>query len=322
VRYRHLGSSGLRVSEISLGSWLTYGGYVEDQSAVSCIHKAFELGVNFFDTANVYRRGEAEQVVSRALRGIDRDDYVLATKVYFPMGEGPNDSGLSRKHVMEQCERSLTRLGVDYVDLYQCHRPDPNTPVEETLRALDDLVTHGKVLYVGVSEWSADLLEEAREIQSDLGFDPIVSNQPQYSMLYREIENDVIPASKRQGIGQIVWSPLAQGVLTGKYSPGDSPPEGTRAAHPEDAVFMARFMEARVLEGVQRLRPLAEELEVTMAQLAIAWVLREPNVSSAIVGASRTEQVEENVGASGVELPDDVLAAIDVALQGAMRATA
>jgi aryl-alcohol dehydrogenase-like predicted oxidoreductase len=322
VRYRNLGSSGLRVSEVSLGSWLTYGGYVEDEAAVACIHRAFELGINFFDTANVYRRGEAEQVVARALHGIDRDDYVLATKVFFPMGEGPNDSGLSRKHVMEQCERSLTRLGVDYVDLYQCHRPDPNTPVEETLRALDDLVTQGKVLYVGVSEWSADQLEEAREIQADLGLDPIVSSQPQYSMLYRAIEDHVIPVSRRLGIGQIVWSPIAQGVLAGKYAPGDAPPAGTRAAHPEDAVFMSRFMEPRVLEGVQRLRPLAEELGITMAQLAIAWVLREPNVSSAIVGASRPAQVEENVGASGVELPTDVLAAIDVALQGAMPAAA
>ena len=318
MRYRHLGGSGLRVSEISLGSWLTYGGSVEDQAATACIHKAFELGVNFFDTANVYRRGEAEQVVGSALRGIDRDDYVLATKVYFPMGEGPNDGGLSRKHVMEQCERSLGRLGVDYVDLYQCHRPDPDTPVEETLRALDDLVTQGKVLYVGVSQWSAAQLDEARRIQAQLGFDPIVSNQPQYSMLYREIEHDVIPLSRRLGIGQIVYSPIAQGVLTGKYAPGDEPPEGTRAANPEDAGFMARFMDDRVLAGVQRLRPIAEEVGVTMAQLAIAWVLREPNVSSAIVGASRPEQVEENVAASGVELADDELAAIDVALQGAM----
>src|SRR5215210_5139909 len=178
MNYRHLGASGLRVSEIALGSWLTYGGTVEDDSAVACIHRAFELGVNFFDTANVYRRGEAEQVVGRALRGIERDDYVLATKVYFPMGEGPNDSGLSRKHVMEQCERSLRRLGVDYVDLYQCHRPDPDTPVEETLRALDDLVTQGKVLYVGVSEWSAAQLQEARRIQAALNLDPIASNQP------------------------------------------------------------------------------------------------------------------------------------------------
>jgi aryl-alcohol dehydrogenase-like predicted oxidoreductase len=322
VRYRHLGASGLRVSEVSLGSWLTYGGSVEDEAAVACIHKAFELGVNFFDTANVYRRGEAEQVVGRALHGIDRDDYVLATKVFFPMDEGPNDSGLSRKHVMEQCERSLRRLEVDYIDLYQCHRPDPNTPVEETLRALDDLVTQGKVLYVGVSEWSAEQLEQARRIQADLGFDPIVSNQPQYSILYRAIEDDVIPISRRLGIGQIVWSPIAQGVLTGKYAPGDAPPGDSRAANTEDAVFMARFMEDRVLEGVQRLRPLADDLGVTMAQLAIAWVLREPNVSSAIVGASRPEQVEENVAASGIEIPSDVLAGIDVALQGSMPAAA
>jgi len=322
VRYRHLGASGLRVSEISLGSWLTYGGSVEDDAATACIHRAFELGVNLFDTANVYRRGEAEQVVGRALRGIDRDDYVLATKVFFPMGEGPNDAGLSRKHVREQCERSLRRLGVDYVDLYQCHRPDPNTPVEETLRALDDLVTRGDVLYVGVSEWSADQLEEARRIQAELGLDPIVSNQPQYSMLYRAIEHDVLPVSRRLGIGQIVWSPIAQGILTGKYAPGDAPPAGSRAAHPEDAMFMARFMEDRVLKGVQRLRPLADELGITMAQLAIAWVLRERGVSSAIVGASRPDQVDENVAASGVELPADVLAAIDVALQGSMPAAA
>ena len=318
MRYRHLGSSGLRVSEISLGSWLTYGGMVEDQAAVACIRRAFELGVNFFDTANVYRRGDAETVVGRALEGIERDDYVLATKVFFPMGEGPNDSGLSRKHVMEQCERSLRRLAVDYVDLYQCHRPDPGTPVEETLRALDDLVTQGKVLYVGVSEWSAPQLEEARGIQAELRLDPIVSNQPQYSMLHRAIEDEVVPLSRRLGIGQIVWSPIAQGVLAGKYAPGDDPPVGSRAAHPEDSAFMARFMEDRVLTGVQRLRPLADELGITMAQLAIAWVLREPNVSSAIVGASRPEQVEENAAASGVELHGDVLAAIDVALQSAM----
>ena len=317
VNYRHLGASGLRVSEVSLGSWLTYGGTVEDEGAIACIHRAFELGVNFFDTANVYRRGEAEQVVGRALRGIDRDDYVLATKVYFPMGEGPNDRGLSRKHITEQCERSLRRLGVDYVDLYQCHRPDPDTPLEETLRALDDLVRQGKVLYVGVSEWPARLLDEARSVQDRLRLDPIASNQPQYSMLYRSIESDVLPLANRLGIGQIVWSPLAQGILTGKYSPGDRPPEGSRATGP-DASFMRAFMRDDVLEGVARLRPIADELGVTMAQLAIAWVLREPGVSSAIIGASRVEQVDENVAASGVELGRDVLKAIDKALRGAV----
>ena len=319
MNYRHLGASGLRVSEVSLGSWLTYGGTVEDEAATACIHRAFELGVNFFDTANIYRHGEAEQVVGRALRGIDRDDYVLATKVYFPMGDGPNDRGLSRKHITEQCERSLERLGVDYVDLYQCHRPDPETPLEETLRALDDLVRQGKVLYVGVSEWSAELLDEARRIQAERGFDPIVSNQPQYSMLYRAIEADVMPLSERLGIGQIVWSPIAQGVLTGKYRPGDEPPEGSRATGP-NAGFMRAFMRDDVLEAVQRLRPIADALGVSMAQLAIAWVLRAGNVSSAIIGASRPAQVEENVAASGVELGDDVVSAIDDALRGAVYA--
>jgi aryl-alcohol dehydrogenase-like predicted oxidoreductase len=318
VEYRKLGGSGLRVSEISLGSWLTYGGSVEDQAAIDCIHRAFELGVNFFDTANVYRRGEAERVVGKALSGIDRDDYVLATKVYFPMGDGPNDGGLSRKHIMEQCERSLERLGVEYVDLYQCHRPDPETPVEETLRALDDLVTQGKVLYVGVSNWSAEQLLEANRIQLELGLDPIVSNQPQYSMLWRAIEEDVIPISRRLGIGQVVYSPLAQGVLTGKYLPGDEPPSGTRAANPEDREFMARFMEDNVLEGVQRLQAIADEHGLTMAQLAIAWVLREDNVASAIVGASRPEQVDDNVAASGVELDHEAFRAITGALRGAL----
>jgi aryl-alcohol dehydrogenase-like predicted oxidoreductase len=317
MNYRHLGASGLKVSEISLGSWLTYGGYVEEQRAVECIHAAFELGINFFDTANVYMRGRAEDVVGRALKDVERDDYVLATKVFFPMGDGPNDRGLSRKHVMEQCERSLRRLGTDYVDLYQCHRPDPETPVDETLRALDDLVTQGKVLYVGVSEWSAEQIEEARLVQADLGLDPIVSNQPQYSMLYRSIEESVIPTCRRLGVGQIVWSPIAQGVLAGKYRPGDRPPEGTRAASEEGGAFIHRFMDDAILEAVQRLRPIAEVAGLTMPQLALAWVLREPNVSSAIIGASRREQVEDNAAASGVELGEDVLAAIDEALAGA-----
>jgi voltage-dependent potassium channel beta subunit len=311
MRYRKLGTWGLKISEIGLGSWLTYGGSVEDEKAIACIHRAFELGVNFFDTANVYRRGAAEEVTGRALKDFRRDDYVLATKVYFPMGEGPNDRGLSRKHIMEQCHASLRRLGVDYVDLYQCHRPDADAPLEETLRALDDIVTQGKALYVGVSMWPAELLDEARRLQSKLNLDPIVSNQPEYSMLTRDIEKDVLPVSKQLGIGQVVYSPIAQGVLAGKYKPGERPPEGTRAATQGDADFMERFMRDDLLEAVQQLRPLAEELGLTMAQLAIAWVLREPGVSSAIVGASRPEQVDENVAASGVELPPEMLGRID-----------
>src|SRR5919202_6395318 len=263
--YRRLGDAGVRISEVSLGSWLTYGGSVEDERAIACIHRAFELGVNLFDTANVYRRGAAEEVTGRALKGIKRDDYVLATKVYFTMGDGPNDRGLSRKHIMEQCHASLRRLGVDYVDLYQCHRPDPSVPLEETLRALDDIVTQGKALYIGVSMWPAELLDEARRLQSKLNLDPIVSNQPEYSMLNRDIEDAVLPVSRQLGIGQVVYSPIAQGVLAGKYKPGEAPPAGTRAATPGDSEFMERFMRDDVLGAVQNLRPIADELGITMA---------------------------------------------------------
>jgi aryl-alcohol dehydrogenase-like predicted oxidoreductase len=314
MRYRKLGAWGVKVSEISLGSWLTYGGSVDEERATACIHRAFDLGVNFFDTANVYRRGAAEEVTGRALARFRRDDYFLATKVYFAMGDGPNDRGLSRKHIMEQCHASLRRLGVDYVDLYQCHRHDSSTPLEETLRALDDLVTQGKVLYVGVSQWPAELIEQARELQVELNLDPLASNQPEYSLLQREIEDEVLPVSKRWGIGQVVWSPLAQGVLTGKYEPGEQPPEGTRAATPGDQNTMSRYVRDDILAAVQDLRPIADELGISMAQLALAWVLREPGVSSAIVGATRPEQVEQNVAASGIELDDDILARIDDAL--------
>jgi voltage-dependent potassium channel beta subunit len=315
MRYRKLGASGLRISEIGLGSWLTYGGSVADQAAIQCIHRAFDLGVNFFDTANVYRRGAAEEVTGKALKDFKRDDYVLATKVYFPMGDGPNDRGLSRKHIMEQCHASLRRLGVDYVDIYQCHRPDPTTPLEETLRALDDIVTQGKALYVGVSMWPAELLDEAHRIHEKLNLDPIVSNQPEYSALTRDIEENVLPVSRQLGIGQVVYSPIAQGVLAGKYKPGEQPPAGTRAATPGDSGFMERFMRDDLLEAVQKLRPIADELEITMAQMAIAWVLREPGVSSAIVGASRPEQVYENVAASGIELSPETLRQIDEVLE-------
>jgi voltage-dependent potassium channel beta subunit len=318
MRYRQLGKYGVRISEIGLGSWLTYGGSVEDRAAIDCIHRAFELGVNFFDTANVYRRGAAEEVTGRALKDLKRDDYVLATKVYFPMGDGPNDRGLSRKHIMEQCHASLRRLRVDYVDLYQCHRPDETVPLEETLRALDDIVTQGKALYVGVSMWPAELLDEAHRLHEKWNLDPIVSNQPEYSMLTRDIEENVLPVSKQLGIGQVVYSPIAQGVLAGKYKPGEAPPAGSRAATPGDSDFMERFMRDDLLEAVQKLRPIADELGITMAQMAIAWVLREPGVSSAIVGASRPEQVDENVAASGVELPSEVLSRIDEALAPAL----
>jgi aryl-alcohol dehydrogenase-like predicted oxidoreductase len=304
----------VKVSEVVLGSWLTFGSSVEDDATHACVRAALDAGIQTFDTADVYALGKAEEVLGRALAGVPRKDYVLATKVFWPTGKGPNDKGLSRKHVMEQCERSLGRLGVDYVDLYQCHRPDPETPVEETLRALDDLVTHGKVLYVGVSEWSAEQLDQAREIQRELRFDPIVSNQPQYSMLVRTIEAEVLPLSKQLGIGQVVWSPLAQGVLTGKYLPGGQLPPDSRGADEEIGGWMAQLLRDEVLEAVQRLRPIAQELGITLAQLAIAWVLHDPGVSSAIVGASRPEQVDENVAASGIELGADVLAAIDAAL--------
>ncbi len=311
MEYRNLGRSGVKVSEVSLGSWLTYGGSVAAEQATSCIHKAYELGVNFFDTANVYVRGDAEEIVGRALAGFERDSYFLATKVYFPMGEGPNDRGLSRKHIMEQCHASLKRLGVDYVDLYQCHRYDENTPLEETLRALDDLVRQGKALYVGVSEWSAEQIESAMRLAKEMNLDGIVSNQPRYNMIQRQIEDRVIPLCEREGVGQVVFSPLAQGILTGKYSPGDAPEEGTRAANPEQNQFMEQLMNEEVLSAVQGLRGVASEAGLNMSQLALAWVLRQENVSSTIIGASRPEQVEDNVGAAGVKLTPDVIEEID-----------
>src|SRR3954465_9746072 len=286
MRYRRLGAAGVKVSEVSLGSWLTYGGHVADRAAQACIHRAYELGVNLFDTADVYRRGAAERLVGSALRRYAREAYVLATKVYFPMGEGPNDRGLSPKHIVEACEASLDRLGVDYIDLYQCHRFDTESALEETLRALDDLVTAGKVLYVGVSEWDADQLEEARALGDRLLLRPIRSNQPQCSLLWRHIEQDVVPVSERLGIGQIVWSPLAQGVLTGKYRPGEATPRDTRAAHPDPQTsqFVRLFMRDDILAAVLELRPIADDLGITLPQLALAWVLRQPNIASAIIG--------------------------------------
>ena len=298
---------------------MTYGGSVAEEQATACINRAYEIGINFFDTANVYMRGAAEEIVGRALRDFERDSFFLATKVYFPMGEGPNDRGLSRKHVTEQCHASLTRLGVDYIDLYQCHRHDENTPLEETLRALDDLVRQGKVLYVGVSDWTAEQISDAMRIAKEMNLDRIVSNQPQYNMIQRRIEVGVIPLCEREGVGQVVFSPLAQGVLTGKYRSGDAPEEGTRAADPESNRFMQQLMNEKVLSAVDGLRSVASEAGLSMPQLALAWVLRQENVSSAIIGASRPEQVDDNAAASGVELPADVISEIDGILDGVIQ---
>lgn len=307
MKYRKLGNSGLSVSEVSLGSWLTYGHATEKQTAIECIDRAFELGINFFDTANAYNRGSAEQVVGEALRKYPRSSYVLATKVFFPMGDGPNDKGLSRKHIMEQCDASLKRLGVDYIDLYQCHRYDLTTPLEETLRALDDLVSQGKILYAGVSEWSAAQITQAAAIADKRNLRALISNQPIYNMMVRYIEKEVIPTSERLGLGQVVFSPLAQGILTGKYIPGNGVPQGTRAANDTTNHWIKSYLRDDVLREVQKLKDIAESLGITLSQLAIAWVLRQPNVSSAIIGASRVGQIEENVQASEITLDDDVL---------------
>ena len=317
MKYRQLGKYGVKVSEVALGSWLTYGGASEDEAARRCIETAYDLGINFFDTANVYAAGKSEEVVGRVLAQYPRHSYFLATKVFFPMGEGPNDRGLSRKHIFEQCHASLKRLGTDYVDLYQCHRYDAETPLEETLVALDDLTRQGKILYAGVSEWSAGQIAHAVDYIRGAGLHPLVSNQPYYNMLGRNIEKEVIPLCEREGIGQVVFSPLAQGILTGKYKPGQPLPEGTRAADPKQNMFMSNRegrLDDAVLEKVQKLGPIAEEAGLSPAQLALAWCLRQKNVSSVIIGASRPAQVEDNAAVSGTTLSPETLKAIDEAL--------
>ena len=313
--YRRLGNTGLKVSEISLGSWLTYGNAVENETAIKTIDKAYELGINFFDTANAYNRGEAEKVIGESLRKYDRSSYVLATKVFFPMGDGPNDRGLSRKHVIEQANASLKRLRHDYIDILYCHRYDPETPVVETLRAFNDLMRQGKVLYAGISEWSAAQIEEAMHVADQYILDRFVVNQPQYSMLYRKIEEEVIPISKKHGVGQVVFSPLAQGLLTGKYKSLSGIPEDSRAANDKMNRFIKGLLNEGTLDKVQKIGVIADKLDIPMAQLALAWVLRQSNVASALIGASRPEQVTENVKASGYVLTDEILAEIEEALR-------
>lgn len=317
MRYRQLGSSDLQVSEISLGSWLTFGVGVEAERAAACVRRALDLGINFIDTANIYGRGAAESFLGAVLAGVPRDSYVIATKLFFPMTE--SDKGLSRAQVEKQLDASLKRLRVDTIDLYQCHRADPDTPIEETMRALTDAVQAGKVRYLGFSEWPADAVRASLAVP---GTEKFVSSQPQYSLLWRKPEDEIIPLSRENGISQIVWSPLAQGVLTGKYSPDAPPPADTRAASESMGGFIGRLMQRPVLEAVQRLKPLAAEAGLTLSQFALAWVLREPNVASAIIGASRPEQVDENAAASGAAVDPGLFAEAERLLDEALAVPA
>ena len=313
VDYRYLGTSGLKVTEIIYGNWLTQGSQVENEVATRCVRAALDAGISTFDTADTYANTQAEVVLGEALAGVPRHELEILTKVYWPIGsKGPNDSGLSRKHIMEGIDGSLRRLGTDYVDLFQAHRYDVETPLEETMQAFADVVRQGKALYVGVSEWPADKLREGQELARQMGF-RIISNQPKYSMLWRVIEPEIVPTSKELGIGQIVFSPVAQGILTGKYLPGQPLPEGSRATDTQGGGRMIEqdVRDDELLTRVQGLVPVAEELGLSMAQLALAWVLQNDNVSAAIMGASRPEQVEQNVAASGVSIPAQVMARID-----------
>ncbi len=319
VNYRYLGSSGLKITEIVYGNWLTHGSQIENDQAQACIMAALDAGITTFDTADMYAETRAEVVLGDALKGERRAGLEIFTKVFWPIGPGPNDRGLSRKHLMEGIDGSLRRLRTDYVDVYFAHRYDYETPLDETMLALSDIVRAGKALYIGVSEWPATKISEAADLARELRV-PLVASQPQYSMLYRVIEAEVIPACAEAGIGQVVFSPIAQGVLTGKYLPGKPPPKGSRATDDKGGAEMIKRLVENdtVLERVQSLRPIADELGATMAQMAIAWVLNNPNVSAAIVGASRPEQVAENAQASGVEIPADLLARIDEALGDAV----
>jgi aryl-alcohol dehydrogenase-like predicted oxidoreductase len=311
MEYRHLGRSGLKISEIAYGNWITHGSQVEEQTSSACVAAALDEGITTFDTADVYAGTRAEEVLGRALHGVRRESIEIFSKLYWPVGPGANDSGLSRKHIMESAHGSLRRLQTDYLDLYQAHRYDHETPLEETLRAFDDLVRQGKVLYVGVSEWRAEQIAAALRIAGEMGFDRIVSNQPQYNMLWRVIEAEVLPLCEKEGLGQIVFSPIGQGVLTGKYQPGSAPPAGSRATDAGGSRFIQRYLTDDILGRVQQLKPVADEAGLTLAQLAIAWTLQNPGVSAAIVGATRPEQVRDNAGAAGVRLDPELMTRID-----------
>jgi aryl-alcohol dehydrogenase-like predicted oxidoreductase len=320
MEFRRLGRSGLSVSEISYGNWITHGSQVEEEQAHACVRAALDVGITTFDTADAYANTKAEAVLGRALAGQRRESLEIFTKVYWPTGPGgPNDKGLGRKHIIESANASLKRLQTDYVDLYQAHRFDASVPLEETMGAFADLVRAGKVLYVGVSEWNAEQIARGAALARELNV-PLISNQPQYSMLWRVIEAQVIPTCEREGLSQIVWSPIAQGVLTGKYLPGQPPPAGSRATDEKSGKnFIARLLRDNVLERVQSLKPIAEGAGLSMAQLAVAWVLQNPNVASAIIGATRPEQVTENAKAAGVKLEPEVLAQIDKVLDGVVQ---
>jgi len=320
MEYRKLGSSGMYVSEISYGNWITHGSQVEQEAAIKCVRTALDEGITTLDTADVYAGTRAETVLGKALKGVRRESYELFTKVFFPTGPGKNDRGSSRKHIMESVHASLKRLNTDHIDLYQFHRFDYETPLEESLSAFDDLIRQGKVMYIGFSEWKASEISAAVKIQKELGYNRFVSSQPQYSALWRVIEKEVDPVCRKEGIGHIVWSPLAQGVLTGKYQPGKKAPSGSRATDKKGGANMINgWMRDEVLTAVQKLQPIADANDLTMSQLAVAWVLQNPNVSSAIIGATKPAQIKENVKASGVKLSSETMAQIDKALNGVIE---
>jgi aryl-alcohol dehydrogenase-like predicted oxidoreductase len=311
MEFRHLGRSGLKISEIAYGNWITHGSQVAEDAARACVAAALDGGITTFDTADVYAGTKAEEVLGRALHGVRRSSVEVFTKVFWPTGPGANDRGLSRKHIMESAHASLKRLQTDYIDLYQAHRYDHATPLDETMRAFDDLVRQGKVLYIGVSEWRAEEIAAALRLADEMGLDRIISNQPQYNMIWRVIEPEVVPLCEKEGVGQIVWSPIAQGALTGKYLPGADPPTGSRATDSRGSFFITEYLTDEILSRVQELRPVADEAGLTLSQLAVAWTLQNPNVAAAIVGATRPEQVRENVKAAGVSLDPVLLRRID-----------